>query len=387
MWALSPGRVAIAAATVALVALTAVAPAPGLATAVAAGALWYAAWVARRQQLSGQRLCAGVVACGIAAGLLAPALIGATHTANEVLARIAMPGAAVQRRAVLAATLGLALLVMAARSWPERRSDRWFLALLGVPVTIAKLAYVHIVVMEPISDFADMWSLASRIATTGMTAPSNWLEWLFFERILLYLLPLRVLFGPGASAYAIPNVLVGVASAVGAYALTRRWFSRSAARAAFALSLIAPETWLAAEIPTHDIPGAAFTVLALVVLYVAYDRARELRSSALAWGAGWGLLIVALDLQRTTGVFFLLTCGLLVTAAAALDPPRRAIGHRRRRLVFAATSLLLLPALTFQASRMGLRAAGLKAPSIAFAPEQKAGLFVSTASWSDGVPW
>ena len=39
-----------------------------------------------------------------------------------------------------------------------------------------------------------------------------------------------------------------------------------AARTAFVISLLALEPWLAAGIPTHDLPGTFFTVVALAVL-------------------------------------------------------------------------------------------------------------------------
>ena len=384
---MSPGLPAIAAAVVALAALAAVAPALAVAAAVATSALWIAAdLVGRHRPLSAQRLWLGVAAWGIAAGLLAPAAIGAVLGADQVLGRLALAGAWLPRRAAFAAVLGLALLVAAARRWPEKRSDLAFLAVLGIPVTVAKLAYVHLIEMRPISDFAGMWSLASRIATTGIIAPASTYEWLFLERVVPYLLPLRLLLGPEPSSYEVPNVLVGVGCALVTYRLARRWFGRASARLAFALALVAPETWLAAEIPTHDIPGAAMVLLGLVVLDAVYDAARARSPWALAWGVAWGLLVLALDLQRSIGSLFLVSCGGMAALAAACDPQPRGV-RRLARAAYVATALLLLPALTFQVGRTILQRAGLRTPGVLLAAHRQAILFASTTSWSDGKPW
>ena len=387
MRSLTRRRVAIAATILGLAALAMLAPGVAMATAVGVGGLWHAAAVVRRNRpLSGHRLCAAVAACGIVPGLLVPAVIGATRTDAGVLGTLAVARSAIGPALVLVVGAALALLVTFLRWWPEGRSDLPFLAFVGLPVTVAKLAYVHVVRMQPISDFADMWALASRIATAGLTPPTDSLGWIYLERLTPYLLPLRLLFGPEPSSYAIPNVLVGVAGSLGVYFVSRRWFGRPAARAAFTLSLIAPETWLAAEIPTHDVPGAALAVLGLVVLSVAYERTRAWRRSALAWGAAWGVVVLLLDLQRTTGAAFLLACGSLAIAAAVFDPPRPPAGRRWRPAVFAALTLLLLPAASYRMGQAGLRVVGLRNPT-PVESDQVLSLFTSTTSWSDGLPW
>lgn len=386
MPAVTGRRAAVAATVAGLAALATAAPAVGLATAIGVGGLWHAAVVARRNRpLSGHRLCAAVAACGIVPGLLVPAVIGVTRT-DGVLGTLVAARTVAGPALVLATWAALAFGGVLARRWPERRPDRAFLALVGLPATAAKLAYVLVMRMEPISDFAGMWSLASRVANAGLMPPSDPLGWIYLERITPYLLPLRLLFGPEPSSYSIPNVLVGAASSLGVYSLSRRWFGRNAARAAFLLSLIAPETWLAAEIPSHDVPGAALAVLGLVVLSAACARARAQERWALAWGAAWGVVVLLLDLQRTTGAAYLLACGSLATAAAILDPPRLPAGRRWRHAAIAAVALLLLPAAVYRIGQAGLRVAGLRNPT-SVESAQVANLFVSTTSWSDGLPW
>lgn len=355
-----------------------------LAAAIAVAALYAAVRMRRQQRLSPRHLCAAFLACGIVGALLVPALLGALHSAEHVMANVEGPHAGGERRAVLAAGVVLVLLLWTLRRWPEKLPEALFLVLLGVPLTIGKLVYVHLVQMEPISDFAAMWALTGEIASAGLPTPATLVEWLYLERVLPYLLPLRVLFGPEPSSYAAANVLVGVASSVGTYFLARRLFGPAAARAAFALSMVAPETWLAAEIPTHDVPGALFLVLGLLILYAVHDRVREGRRSAILWGAGWGLLVVVLDLQRTVGTWFLLTCGTVAAASVLLDPPAP---QWRRGALLAIGALLLVPMLTLAAGNWALRAGGLKNSAGDFVREQEPALLMGLTSWSDGLPW
>jgi hypothetical protein len=342
-----------------------------------------AVWAGRGRHLSAQRLCAALVAWGIFAGLLVPALLGAAISVREPLDALT-PRDDLRRGAALAAGALLVALVVALRRWPERRSDTLFLLLLGVPLSLGKLLYVHAVQMEPKSDFAGMWSMADAIARTGIVAPADWSQWLHLERVLPYLLPVRLLLGPELSSYGVANVVVGLASSLATYALGRRLFGRATARAAFAVSMIAPETWLACEIPTHEIPGALYAVLGLLVLYAAYDRVRAGRRSAILWGLGWGALVVVLNLQRSVGSWYLLACATVAAAGAVLDRPGR---PWRRAAPLAVAALLLAPLLAFEAGRWSLRAAGLESPPGSFARENRLGLLAGMNSWSDGVPW
>ena len=336
--------------------------------------------------LSGDRLARAVLWVAAAVGILIPSVVGLLVSGNAVLAGVTGAGGALHRRDVLAAGLALAALVAGVRLLPARIGHRSFLIVATAAALAVKLAWVYLVTMEPLSDFGKMWALASEVAAEGADVATEsplFMRRVFFERILPFFLPMRLLFGPEPSSYAVPNVLAGIATSWLVYRLAREWFGDAAARAAFVLSLLAPETVLAAEIPTHDIPGVLYTVAGLVVFNAALRRFLEGRTrAALAVGCAFGLLAVIVGLQRTTGPFLLLSCGLLGLVIVFLD-----LGTDRRRLAWAALALLIAPLAVYQVGRTGLRMAGATLPHEMLVRQRGMVMAASSESWSDGSWW
>jgi hypothetical protein len=374
----------------ALAGLTGVAGLAGLAGLAGALAVGLAIRLWRRGgPLSGEGLVRAVLLLLIAVGLLVPAVIGALRAASLVLEALAAPGGGAAWGYVAGAAVLLLLLALAARHGPRRLGERRFLLAALLLAAAVKLAWVLLVRAEPVSDFEILWRLTGRAAGQGLDAVAASLPGVahvYLERILPFLLPLRLLFGPGALVYALANVAAQLATSWLVWHLARRWFGPAAAGAALLVSLAAPETLLAAGIPTHDIPGALYTLLALALLDRGVARLASPRTGArwgsAAWaGAGFGLLAVVVDLQRTTGPFLLLPCGLTAVAAVACAVPP---GRRWRAALLAAALLLVLPYGLYRLADRALVAAGLAIPPEALTARRGMVLAAGSASWGDG---
>ncbi len=313
-------------------------------------------------------------------GVLVPGLVGLLNLSSLTLARLVDPAtAAVSRGDLLITTLAVAGLVLAARHWPARLGETSFVVLALVCATGVKLAYVFLVRMEPPSDFAEMWRLASSVADHGLDATRGWLgpypyRWSYFERMLPYLLPLRLAFGPGPASYAVANVVLEGLTSLLVYRMTRAWFGARAARVALAVSLAAVETLMAAEIPTHDLPGTFLTVLALAIAPAVWRfQAVGRNRAAFLASAGLGLTVFVLDVQRATGGLVLLAVSLLGLAMAP-----------RNRRSAAAWALVLLPWVMAGTGNWALRQASLRMPAALRANSRWMVVAAGTDSWGDG---
>lgn len=348
----------------------------------------YAVYAARTspEPLSRDRLVRAGLLLAIAIGLLVPALLGGLLSLDFLISGTVNAYAAINRRDVLVAAAVLPVLILVPRLWPERLGETAFLVLGTVAALAVKLAYVHFVRIAPFSDFEGMWNVASRGAEEGLSAVQQWalgstnpLRWIYLERVLPFLLPLRLAFGPEATSYTIPNVLANLAASGLTYALARSWFGTTAARVAFVLSLAAPETLMASILPNHDIPGALYTLLGLF----AFDRACRLvlagrDRAALAMGLLFGALSVVVGLQRTTGPFFLLSCGAVGLLVVGVNGDHR-------RTARAAVLLLAAPLALYLGVNRILRAADLTIPAERFAARRGLVLMAGSDSWSDGT--
>ncbi|HYO15402.1 MAG TPA: glycosyltransferase family 39 protein [Thermoanaerobaculia bacterium] len=388
---LSTGRIAVAGAVLLAAVLLVLAPASVVFALVFLGALLYAVHTGRRHALSPDGTVRAAVFLVTAAGLALPALLGLITTSSQTLDSLLQPNAAFRKDLALLALVVVGT-VAAARFWPARFQDRSFVLLMVTLAVLAKIAYVSVVQAEPVSDFASMWRLSSSLLEEGLEATRSGLEgnrWAHFERILPFLFPVRTAFGPGPAAYAVPNVLLAAATSLLTYRLARRWFGRTAARVALVLSLLAVETTIIAEIPTHEIPGAFYTLLALTLFQIAWDLQAQGRSrAALLVGAAFGLSILVLDFQRSTGSVMLLSTTLLGLGLAVAGEPsqegERPEGGKRWTRLRRGLPLVLVPVLAFALANAGVRGADLRTP-----PEERAkgagiGLASATDSAGDG---
>lgn len=382
---MSPRWIALAGlAVLVAVVLVALAPSSAVYVAVFLGASVYAVHTVRRAgPLRVDRVVRSVLLLVTGAGVLVPAVVGILNLGFLTLARVVDPAAPATLGDLLIATLALAGLVLAARYWPARPSrfgETAFVALALVLVLGLKLAYVFVIRVPPVSDFAEMWALTSTIADNGLDAARSSLstfyyKWAYFERVLPYLLPLRLAFGPGSAVYSVANTLLGGLTSLLVYRMTRPWFGARAARVALVVSLVAVETVLAAEIPTHDVPGAFYTVLSLTLVLAVWRLQSQGRMrAALLVSAGLGLAVLVLDVQRATGGVLLLSSSLLGLGLA--------LAEKRRFLPTLA--LVLVPWLVFQSTNRVLRGEALRVPDAVGSNSQGIGLAAGTDSWGDG---
>lgn len=354
-------------------------------------AVFYAVRTARGHSLSLGRTARVVVLLAAAVGLAVPAFIGLVASSYYAMESLLQANGAF-RQDFLLVTLAVAGVVAAARAWPDRFGDRAFVLLAVAVAVLAKLAYVWAVQAEAVSDFIGMWRVASALADKGLEVTRNSLKafsWPHFERVLPFLFPVRAAFGPSPEAYSIPNVLLGAATSLLTWRLARRWFGRTAGRVALVLSLVAVETVLIAEIPTHEVPGAFYTLVALTLFQIAWALHAEGRDrAALAAGAAFGLSLLVLDFQRSTGGVMLLATTLLALGIAVVgeSPPRDGQTEERkdRRRLWRGVLLALLPLLVFKISDAAVRQAGLRTPPEVREKGGGMGLISATDSGSDG---
>jgi len=383
-WALAAGL------AVPVVGLAVLAPSSAVYGAVFLAAAAYAVRTSRRRgPLAAGRMARAVLLLVTGVGVFLPALVGLLGLSSQTLARLVSPEVPVARGDLLLTTLVSAGLVLGARHWPARLGEPAFVALALASAIGLKLAYVFLVRVEPVSDFAAMWALTSSLAEHGLGARSSFTTfyaWAHFERVLPYLLPLRLAFGPRPASYLVANVVLGALGSLLVYRMTRPWFGAGAARVALVVSLAAVETVLASAIPTHDVPGTFYALLSIALFLAVWRLHSEGRyRAALLAGAGFGLTVLVLDLQRTTGAVMLLSSALLGLAMALVE--RRepgAPGSVRRRRLAAALSLVLIPWAVFWTANRALRGAALRMPSALLSSAGGLGLAAGTDSWSDG---
>jgi hypothetical protein len=369
-------RIALGGAVLITAGLLVLAPASAVYALAFLGAVLYAVHTGHRHDLSLERTVRSGVLLVTAASLALPAVVGLIGSSYHVTENLLRPDAAFRTDLTLT-LLASAGLVVAARAWPDRFGDRTFVLLTVVLAVVAKLAYVWAVQADAVSDFEWMWRVASWLTDQGLDATRRQLKpfsWPHFERILPFLFPMRILFGSSPAAYAIPNVLLGAVTSLLTWRLTRRWFGRTAARVALVVSLAAVETVLIAEIPSHELPGAFYTLLSLTLFQIAWDfHAQGRHRAALLAGAALGLSILVLDFQRSTGSVMLLSTFLLGFGIAA-------VGGRFWR----GLPVVLVPLLVFVAADTAARRAGLRIPPAMQAKSSGIGLAATTDSASDG---
>lgn len=240
---------------------------------------------------------------------------------------------------VLLAALVLGLL---ARGRPLR--GRVLLGLLGA---LFALRVVWIVVVNPalVSDFATYWGIANRWVESGVPYP---LTDLYDRRAWPYLWPLAALFGKTHWSYQIANLVVIALASLATYLYADWRFGRLEAQVAVLFANLAPETFGAAGIATHDVAGLLFlSGVALTVLWLDRLTARGGRIPLLVLGS---LLLAALtklvEIQRLPATLVLASLFL----AALAGPLTQARGSAIRRgdwrlLGYRVLFIAVLPAL------------------------------------------
>lgn len=264
-------------------------------------------WRRLERPLSWSKLIAAgfLLVCTI--GLLWPSLVGLIAVCGAVKAEVVSLGIKVVGQDFFIVGLSLSGVLYGIFWYTKSGGDWRFLLVVSVGFLLLKGAYIFLVHMEPVSDFAILWQFAERSVSHGLPSTRG-TGLIYLGRTLLYHIPLQYVFGTHPLVYKIANVCVTTACSALIFVWTREYFGSRAARVACVVSLVSVEVWLAAGIPTHDIPGALFTLLALYCFSQAVRQAPTHPYQAALYSLGFGLLVVLVDLQRNTGLILLVAC-------------------------------------------------------------------------------
>ena len=242
--------------------------------------------------------------------------------------------------AVLA--VGVAALVLALIVWrPAPRTHRPAALLLGI-IVVSRIGYTVAVDQPRFSDFAIMWDYAESIATGPYREPGGPGDFqaMVESRAFPYLVPVARLSGGRPWGYQLANALAVGLCALLAYGFACSLANRKAGLIALWLIAFAPEPLIASEIPTHDIPGALFALLAVALglLLLRWDSEGKRGAAPLGLGLLLGLVLWVADLQRGMGPFLLAAILIGTVLHFAANPGRRA--------GWAFVPMVLLPLLT-----------------------------------------
>jgi hypothetical protein len=269
-----------------------------------------------------------------------------------VFSGVIMPAAMVFRDLLLKATatksqmfflagfsvVAALLIWLAARQQPL--ALRTFLEILGA-IYVFRLAWILLLDPKLTSDFSWYWQLAGQMADQGPSFPFESVHGL---RAFPFFYPLALLFGKSAVVFRLANILVIGFASFFVYRFTTRRFDRATAQAAVLLCNLAPETFAAAGIASHDIAGLLFlSLMGLVVLLI--DSLITKRSRFLLLLGSSFLLavtIVLVDIQRVPASVIILSLWIAAAVAVSLQTApavllnRETLASAGKRIVFMA---------------------------------------------------
>ena len=377
------GSGVIAVIAILLLATLALDPVAGTCTAVGLLLLWVYQRQVPTQQVS--LVPRDLLFLLVLIGLVIPAVYAHYRSTDAILGKIAAVNGSLYLQDTLILTGLLAALLLIALRWQLR--DRWFYIGVTAFFLMVKLYYVIVIDAKPVSDFYTMLAQANRWVENGGVPPfsemNNAIRRIHGERILLYLYPLRLLFESNL-AWQISNVLVTVGCTLIAARLAHITLGANVARAALVFSLFAIEPLQAAEIPSHDIPGA---LSLLVVIWISVELFRGGHSNTRYWSlsVGLGAALLWVSMQRGIGVVVILSMALVALLRFAQDGLR---GESLKNLVMSPRSELLgfflLPVLVFFLLGAALQAADYRRGASDSGVRRAVAIAAHTESWGNG---
>ena len=237
---------------------------------------------------------------------------------------------------LLVAGVAFGLVMLARRPAPR---SHWPAAALIIVILISRIGYSVAVHAQRFSDFEIMWNYAEATATGSFQLPgaAGDYEAMVESRALPYLAPVAMLSGGRPIGYQLANAIACAVCALLVYGIACRTVNRKAGLMAVWIIAFAPEPLMAAEIPTHDIPGALFGLLTITVgcVLVRENLERQRRGILLGLGLLLGISLWLTNFQRGTGPFIL--GALLLSALISVG------GTGARRFIWLVVSAVLLP--------------------------------------------
>lgn len=274
-------------------------------------------------------------------------------------------------------------LVLAAR-WPG--TDAKYVWVVLIFFAAIKFYYVEIIDANAVSDFRSMLVQADRWVEHGLPKQeyTSVVAAVHGERILLYLYPIRLIFGTDYNNYQYVNVVTSCLTALLSFVVTKRLFGRLAARVALVIALYAIEPLQAAEIPTHDIPGA-LALMGFVFAGVLLSQ-RFHQNDAWYWSILLGTCVLWVSMQRSIGVVLILS--LLIYALFKVTDQFLGTDELRVRAKAAGriiTLILFLPCLVYWTISSALGIADLQRPAAASTDWRTVIVSAHSESWGGGT--
>jgi len=275
----------------------------------------------------------------IVVGLITPSLSALPQLYEQLLRQARTIGGLAALPPLFAYCAAFAwLLWRAAHDRPLRTPT--FALILGI-LFLVRLAWVLTLNPELVSDFKTYWTVASTMAQDGPDFP---LDSVGSLRAFPYFAPSIVVFGNHSLTYKVANVAVMGLATFFVYQYSQKRFSLVTAQVAAILCNLAPETYAASAITSHDIPGVMF--LSLIGLSILLLDQQSIQRNRLTISLGLAIILAILvrltDIQRFPADFVVLSLLLAATLSILLQIKEPTRSHDTLRLLFHRTLFIAL---------------------------------------------
>lgn len=238
---------------------------------------------------------------------------------------------------------GLSLYMKKLPEIPNRR----LVILVLCFIFLSRLIFVLVIDNRLIGDNLQMWTYAVKTVSTDVfELPQT----IFDFRALPYFLPMAFVSGGSPLGFQLANVLTITLCAFLVWGITSMLANRRAGLIALLIVAFSPEPLFATETATHDIPGALFLLLVILVflmLYRSIHRQTFSYKEIVALSSLLGLLLLLMNIQRSLMIFvapaMVIVLGLACVELWQDQSPIEAKRLLRRGLLF----LVAIPFLVF----------------------------------------
>ena len=250
---------------------------------------------------------------------------------TELLTDLARHGLSIRLlHAVLLISLlcgALAAVIRRQRPFPPR------IFIPGITAALLVLYAIYALSFEApwVSDFGRMWTEAGRLVEDGRFAADR----IVHQRTLPVLWPAIYVFGHHPVIVPLINVAFLVAILLMGYDVLRRVRNHHSAQIFAVLWLGAAEPMASLKIPTHDLWGLFFIVIAVWWLVIALRTPRHGIVRGLLQGAILGVPIVLIEVQRELGLVTLVALATTILLVPRNPPdPEMPRDGRRAQIVY-----------------------------------------------------
>lgn len=250
-------------------------------------------------------------------GITIPMTMGMLQMAGDLLRYLFMKGITFisLANALYFAALAAVLFFILKGRFLSRLSTGKFLAVVLLCAFAAKMAYILLVRVDIPSGAMYLWKKAVDVASYGFEASFAKASQ---ARVLPYFAPLLWIFGLSLWVIKIANVVTSLVCSLISFELSRRWFGERVGRSVLITTLLVPETFAGSVITTHDIPGALYFLVSLLLLDRLVVSLEKLRwRSCVLLAVLLGISVTLMDIQRDLLPFWVIAIILCIITATA----------------------------------------------------------------------